>query len=77
MATVVQGQAPAQRRTAYRAEITYCHNKELAFDYLRDGVALSSGGGRIPMAVVGLAGTSIASASAPLLLRGLYFVLVE
>ncbi len=76
VATVVQGQPPAQRRAAYRADITYCCNKELAFDYLRDRVALSSGGGRIPMAVAGLAGLA-GAASAPLLLRGLHFVLVD
>jgi preprotein translocase subunit SecA len=71
--TVVQGQPPAQRRAAYRADIAYCCNKELAFDYLRDRVALSSGGGRIPMAVAGLAG----AAQPALLLRGLHFVLVD
>ena len=28
----------ADRRTAYACDITYCTAKELAFDYLRDGV---------------------------------------
>ena len=71
--TVVQGQPPGERRVAYRADIAYCCNKELAFDYLRDRLALSRAGGRIPMAVAGMAG----HANAPLLLRGLHFVLVD
>ena len=29
-----------QRRAAYAGDITYCSNKELAFDYLRDRTAL-------------------------------------
>ena len=29
---------PAQRREAYRRDVTYCVAKELAFDYLRDGL---------------------------------------
>ena len=74
VASVVQGQPPAERRAAYQADIVYCSNKELAFDYLRDRVALSSGGGRIPMAVAQLAGQV---SPTPLLLRGLHFVLVD
>lgn len=71
--TVVQGQEPAARREAYRCDITYCSNKEFAFDYLKDRVTLASGGGRLPMAVAALAGVR----SAPLLLRGLHFVIVD
>ena len=32
---------PAQRRIAYGADITYCTNNELGFDYLRDNMATS------------------------------------
>ena len=71
--TVVQGQAPASRREAYGCDITYCSNKEFAFDYLKDRVTLASGGGRLPMAVAALAGVQ----AAPLLLRGLHFVIVD
>ncbi len=71
--TVVQGQSPEKRREAYGCDITYCSNKELAFDYLKDRVALARGGGRIPMAIASLAGV----ASVPLLLRGLHFAVVD
>ena len=37
---VQQGQAPQDRRRAYMCDITYCTNKELVFDYLRDRLAL-------------------------------------
>jgi preprotein translocase subunit SecA len=36
---VTQPMEAAQRRQAYGAHVTYCTAKELAFDYLRDGVA--------------------------------------
>ena len=32
--------SPVERRAAYACDITYCTNKDLAFDYLRDRVAL-------------------------------------
>ena len=38
--TVVQGIPKEERRKAYAQAVTYCTNKELAFDYLRDRVAL-------------------------------------
>ncbi len=37
---VIPGMTPAQRRVAYAADITYCTNNELGFDYLRDNMAL-------------------------------------
>jgi preprotein translocase subunit SecA len=37
---VQHGQSPAERRAAYAADITYCTNKELGFDYLRDRIQL-------------------------------------
>ncbi len=37
---VIPGMAPAQRRESYKADITYCTNNELGFDYLRDNMAL-------------------------------------
>jgi preprotein translocase subunit SecA len=38
---VGQGMTPADRRTAYRADITYVTAKEAGFDHLRDGLAMS------------------------------------
>ncbi len=37
---VIPGMSPAQRRASYAADITYCTNNELGFDYLRDNMAL-------------------------------------
>ena len=37
---VIPGMDPVQRRQAYAADITYCTNNELGFDYLRDNMAI-------------------------------------
>ena len=37
---IIPGMSPAQRRESYAADITYCTNNELGFDYLRDNMAL-------------------------------------
>ena len=37
---VIPGMSPAERRVSYAADITYCTNNELGFDYLRDNMAI-------------------------------------
>ena len=37
---VIPGMTPAERRASYAADITYCTNNELGFDYLRDNMAI-------------------------------------
>jgi len=37
---VIPGMQNAERRAAYAADITYCTNNELGFDYLRDNMAI-------------------------------------
>ena len=37
---IVPGISAAERRVAYAADITYCTNNELGFDYLRDNMAI-------------------------------------
>ena len=37
---VIPGMKPAERRVAYAADVTYCTNNELGFDYLRDNMAI-------------------------------------
>ena len=37
---IVQNLKPDERREAYNADITYCTNNELGFDYLRDNMAI-------------------------------------
>ena len=37
---IIPGMTPAERRESYAADITYCTNNELGFDYLRDNMAI-------------------------------------
>ena len=37
---VIPGMSSQERRAAYAADVTYCTNNELGFDYLRDNMAL-------------------------------------
>jgi preprotein translocase subunit SecA len=71
---VVQGMSPAERRAAYACAITYCTNKELAFDYLRDRVAAQRAS-PLHLALEGLRGES--TQSDKLVLRGLHFAIVD
>ena len=73
--TVVQGLAPAERRAAYARAVTYCTNKELAFDYLRDRVALAQRSSRLHLALEGLRGEP--ARFDKLVLRGLHFGIVD
>src|SRR5215471_16141760 len=43
VAAIQQDMAPAARREAYRADVTYATATELGFDYLRDQMALHTG----------------------------------
>ncbi len=42
--TVVAGQAPPARQAAYACDITYCTNKDVVFDFLRDRLARPDAG---------------------------------
>ena len=37
---IIPGMKPEERRQAYAADITYCTNNELGFDYLRDNMSI-------------------------------------
>ena len=37
---IIPGMTPDERRVSYAADITYCTNNELGFDYLRDNMAI-------------------------------------
>src|SRR5262245_63403120 len=43
---VEHGQEAQDRQRAYACDVTYCTNKELVFDYLRDRLALGARRGR-------------------------------
>jgi preprotein translocase subunit SecA len=72
---VAQGMDPHARRQAYACDVTYCTNKELVFDYLRDRIALGRNAGRIHLALERISGTE--SRLSRLLLRGLHFAIVD
>jgi len=71
---VKQGMDPEARRAAYRCEIAYCCNKEIAFDYLRDRRVLGGKPRAIAMKMDALGGAGVAPR---LLLRGLQFAIVD
>jgi preprotein translocase subunit SecA len=73
--TVVQGMPKVERRLAYSKAVAYCTNKELAFDYLRDGVALGHRSSRLHLALEKLRGE--ADRDDQLVLRGLHFGIVD
>jgi preprotein translocase subunit SecA len=71
---VGQEMTPDARRAAYACDITYCTNKDLAFDYLRDRVALGAAGSAAHLALERLRGGGRASR---VVLRGLHFGIVD
>lgn len=70
---VVQGVPPAERRRAYAAPISYCSNKEVAFDYLRDRLAMGARGGNLSRRVAAFTRPG----SAATILPGLSFAIVD
>jgi preprotein translocase subunit SecA len=73
VACVRQPDEGAARQAAYRADVTYVTGKELAFDFLRDRLALQARGARGPQAL-----DRLFSREAPALrLTGLGFAVVD
>jgi len=73
--TIVHGMDPASRREAYRCDITYCTNKEVAFDYLRDRIILWDRPSPIRLQLERLYGEK--SRVSQLVMRGLHFAIVD
>ena len=73
---VVTDEVPmVERPAAYRCDITYCTNKDLAFDYMRDRLALGRRVGNLRRKAAALAGAVTEFDRA--LLRGLHFAIVD
>ncbi len=72
---VIAGQSLQQRQEAYACDVTYCTNKELAFDYLRDRMLLGQSAGDLSLKMELVSSTS--PRSQRLRLRGLHFALVD
>jgi preprotein translocase subunit SecA len=73
--TIKHGMNPEARRAAYRCDITYCTNKEVTFDYLRDRILLWDRPSQIRLQVERLYGEQ--SRARRLLLCGLHFGIVD
>ena len=71
---VLPEQQPPERRAAYRCDITYCVNKDLTFDYLRDRIEVLRGalGARASVQAL-VAGRAPADGFT----RGLWFAIVD
>jgi preprotein translocase subunit SecA len=63
------------RRAAYACDVTYCTNKEIVFDYLRDRIVLGRRPNRIHLQIERLSGGP--ARVHRLLLRGLHFAIVD
>ena len=73
--TITEGMAPDARRAAYACDITYCTNKQLVFDYLKDRLMLGQEARPLHLQVEGLHAEF--PRTGRLLLRGLCFVIVD
>jgi preprotein translocase subunit SecA len=72
---IVGGLDPDSRRAAYACDITYCTNKEITFDYLKDRITLGGRPSKLQLHVERLAGAG--GRMRKLLLRGLHYAIVD
>ena len=72
---IVEGMEPGARRAAYLCDVTYCSNKEIAFDYLRDRMTLGAKPGNLRLKFEQLAGAG--ARTNRLVMRGLTFAIVD
>jgi preprotein translocase subunit SecA len=72
---IIHGMEPDARRQAYGADVTYCTNKEVAFDYLKDRIVLGRETGRLQLEMERV--YKERPRIKQLLLRGLYFGIVD
>ena len=73
--TIIHGMDPEAKRAAYRCDVTYCTNKEVAFDYLRDRIVLWDRPGEIRLQLERLYGER--SRVNRLMMRGLHYGIVD
>ena len=71
----VPDQAPHERQAAYAADICYCTNKDVGFDYLRDSLTLAAHRGRARLLLEKV--LERGDRMDRLLLRGLHFAIVD
>jgi preprotein translocase subunit SecA len=73
--TITEDMDLEQRREAYACDITYCTNKQLVFDYLKDRLLLGQDNRRLHMQLEGLYKEH--PRTSRLLMRGLCFAIVD
>ncbi len=73
--TITEEMGPKERRAAYACDITYCTNKQLVFDYLKDCLKVGQGAGRLRRELKTL--YSEQAGSGQLLLRGLCYAILD
>jgi len=76
VASVEQGMRPHDRRQAYLADITYCTNKEVTADFLRDRLSLGRLQG-LPAALMAKIADGAGSGTDRLVQRGLHYAIVD
>lgn len=74
-AAVTADMTPEERRVAYAADVVYCTNKTVVFDYLRDRIVLGSRADSLHLRLDALYGGQ--TRCSRLLLRGLGFAIVD
>lgn len=72
---IKQGMDPDSRRAAYNCDVTYCTNKEVAFDYLKDRITLWDRPSQLRLQLEKLGGRD--SRVNRLLMRGLHYAIVD
>jgi preprotein translocase subunit SecA len=72
--TIVHGMSLEERRQAYNCDVTYCTNKEIVFDYLKDRLQLGKKPSTGQIRLERLKGHDIENR---LCLHGLYFAIVD
>jgi len=73
---IEQGMLPPDRRQAYLCDITYCTNKEVTADYLRDRLALGRLQG-LPSALMARIADGAGSGTDRLVMRGLHYAIID
>ncbi|MFO8049157.1 MAG: preprotein translocase subunit SecA [Desulfosudaceae bacterium] len=72
---VVHEKTPEQRRAAYDCDVTYCTNKDVVFDYLRDRITLDDSPGALHLHAENLYNRH--GKSERLLQRGLHYAIID
>lgn len=72
---VIEGMSPDERRAAYACDITYCTNKQVVFDYLKDRLAMNHETRPLHLALDGLYADQ--PRASQVVMRGLCFAIVD